>query len=209
MRVLVTSDFHGHLPGTLPETDMLIIAGDVCPSFNPSVQAAWLPEFADWLDAQMAEWIVGVAGNWDHSLAFARLPWEYLDNEAREVGGVKTWGTRECSLTMRENKLAALWRTIPDDTEIVVAHGPAHGLNDLAQGRNLAGSKSLRERLLQLRDLRLIVTGHIHEAYGTDGLIVNGRWVPALNGSWVDERYTPGNPPLMVELDTSREKVSA
>lgn len=49
VRIVATADLHGHLP-RLPEGDLLIIAGDLCPEGDQSQQAQWIDcEFRDWI----------------------------------------------------------------------------------------------------------------------------------------------------------------
>lgn len=225
MRILVTSDFHGFLPPTLPETDLLIIAGDVG-GWDPlgRSEETWLADaFEPWLRRQKAKWIVGIAGNHDFAArrnpqAFRDLPWLYLQDEAAEVGGFRVYGSPwsnpfgSWAFMDTDDRLAKKWAQIPDDTEILIVHGPARGANDEVYRGERVGSVSLRERIRDLPKLQLLVTGHIHEGYGTtylpetfgdalkrkpkDGI----RWVTAINGSYVGSTYQAGNPPIALTL---------
>jgi hypothetical protein len=86
MRIICTADLHGQLPD-IPECDLLLIAGDVCPveDHDPTYQRKWSTKFRLWLaDEQrvQAERIVWIAGNHDFSLElggpgrrfFSRVP---------------------------------------------------------------------------------------------------------------------------------------
>jgi 3',5'-cyclic AMP phosphodiesterase CpdA len=67
-RVVAIADLHGNLPGDLPEGDVLVIAGDVCPIEDHSVefQDRWLKEtFAAWLDSLPHAEVIWIAGNHD------------------------------------------------------------------------------------------------------------------------------------------------
>lgn len=104
MRIFATSDLHGYLP-EIPDCDVLIVAGDVCPDFHTmsfarygtdrnkpvlekgeQQQRHWLDtEFRAWLEALQARGIVvvGIAGN--HDFVFEHpflipegLAWHYL-----------------------------------------------------------------------------------------------------------------------------------
>ena len=65
MKIVAISDLHGQLP-TVPECDLLLIAGDICPVHNHKLfyQDIWLRSvFAAWLRQQRAKRIIGVWGN--------------------------------------------------------------------------------------------------------------------------------------------------
>ena len=66
---------------------------------------------------------------------------------------------------------------------------------DLTEGMVYAGSPSLREQIVQIRP-SLHITGHIHEAYGTDRI---GQTVVG-NASCVNARYELVNKPLLFSL---------
>ena len=76
MRLVLTSDFHGFLPKRVPECDLLLIAGDVCPVWNHDrkFQAFWLRnDFTDWLKEQPATDIIGIGGNHDFVLEVSHV----------------------------------------------------------------------------------------------------------------------------------------
>ena len=96
-----------------------------------------------------------------------------------------------------DEDLARLWAQIPDDTEILLSHGPPKGYLDRTADGIHAGSESLRRRLEQLDRLKLVCCGHIHEAHGQDTLPNGARIV---NASLLNERYEPVFSPVMVDL---------
>lgn len=61
----------------------------------------------------------------------------------------------------------ALYRNIPLDTEILVTHTPAFQVLDLTRKGKHAGCRSLAETVKGLKQCRLHVFGHIHEAHGS------------------------------------------
>ncbi|KZV80741.1 Metallo-dependent phosphatase [Exidia glandulosa HHB12029] len=61
---------------------------------------------------------------------------------------------------------AARYERIPDETEILVTHGPREGVLDATLEGVSAGCGDLRERVGRLGRLRLHVSGHLHEAHG-------------------------------------------
>lgn len=62
-------------------------------------------------------------------------------------------------------ELKAKWDLIPEDTDVLITHGPARGMRDFT-GDEHAGCEELMRRKQQLHGLRLHVCGHIHQAYG-------------------------------------------
>src|SRR5262245_1002245 len=101
MKIVAMSDMHGQLPARVPACDLLLLGGDVTPVEDHSIgfQASWLDrEFRDWLQAQPARKIVGIAGNHDFIFEQApglvpELPWTYLQDSGIEWEGLKIWGT--------------------------------------------------------------------------------------------------------------------
>jgi Icc-related predicted phosphoesterase len=104
----------------------------------------------------------------------------------------------------RGTELRKRWAAIPEDTEILILHGPPYGIGDLAPafpsiGRRTpehVGSRSLRERIEQLPRLRLAVFGHIHSGRGGKQLGT----ATLANVSLVNEGYEPVHPPWTGEL---------
>lgn len=106
MLVAATSDLHGELP-EVPECDLLLVAGDVCPADDHSLerQADFIThEFAEWAERAPAKRAAWVAGNHDHLLYRLRpgardellrcMPpwWAYLQDGAAELCGLKVYG---------------------------------------------------------------------------------------------------------------------
>ena len=223
MRVVCVSDLHGQLP-RIPDCDLLLVGGDLCPidfeSRHGDHQAAfqqrlWLETvFAGWLREAPADRIVGVAGNHDFAAAASEasmraLPWTYLLDESAEVGGVNIWGSPYSNFLPgwvfmeQDDELAARWAGIPENTNILLVHGPASGYLDQTLSGAHVGSASLRERLQRLPELRLFVCGHIHEGYTEEafGYSQQGRPVRVVNASHVNfPGYEPVNPPIVVDL---------
>lgn len=223
MRVIATSDFHGTLP-TIPECDLLLIGGDVCPVWDHKLQfqREWLDTtFRDWLKSVPAKNIVGIAGNHDFyaqdrkgDTLLRSLPWTYLKNETVEVAGLKIFGSPysnkfgSWAFMKKDLDLAAIWDTIPRDVDIILVHGPPWGFGDEVIGFSATkrgmvepehvGSTSLANQLFYdvWDNLKLVVFGHIHEGYGEYGM----KNIKMLNVSLMDDLYKPVNPPMEVQL---------
>lgn len=94
-------------------------------------------------------------------------------------------------------ELWAKWDQIPNDTDILITHGPPHGHLDAPGGRHIhVGCELLRDRVEALRP-KIHVFGHIH---GGAGYYFNGH-THFINASVLDERYTYANLPLTFEWD--------
>ncbi len=159
----------------------------------------------------------------------AQLPGVYLDNAditvpIDECTSLKIWGSPMSNTFGRwafmasENILAEVWRSIPRDTDIILTHGPPWGLGDLVPayswsahkrgwitprtgGGDHVGSSSLTNQLSYDRwpNLKLLVTGHIHEAFGKYELNGFDIW----NAAHVTAdypNYKPVNPPVEITL---------
>lgn len=205
MKILAISDTHGNLP-EIPKCDLLIIAGDVCPmySHNTADQFQWLDtNFRNWLVEQnkVVDQIVGIAGN--HDFVFEdrdvidglRLPWVYLQDKSFTYEGVKLYGLpwvpklKKWAFYGDDARLHDRYEAIPDDTDIIVSHGPPLGIRDQCppghgdDGR--AGSEAAHAALYRVKP-RAFICGHIHEAFGKD---IHRSGSPVYNVAWVDEFY--------------------
>lgn len=65
----------------------------------------------------------------------------------------------------RGEELRKTWAQIPEDTEILVTHGPPTGFLSMAYGEDI-GDAQLRNRIEILPKLELHVFGHTHDCYG-------------------------------------------
>jgi len=201
--ILCLSDLHGHLPQDLPETDLAIIAGDICP---PQNQAEWLNQnFLPWLITLSAKETVFIAGN--HDIVFedylrhpnievknflASYPNNtyYLLDNGLELLGYKIWGSPwqlrflNWAFNLSEKQIADKAKLIPGDTDILVLHGPPYGILDTNNKQEHLGSKSYMNRIFEINP-KLVVFGHIHESYGVKK-VNNTLFV---NASYLDIMY--------------------
>lgn len=217
IKIIALSDLHGILPPpqTIPKCDLLLIGGDICKHHNVIDQHWWLAQvFKKWLENVPADKIIGVAGNhdfiWEKSPHLVpKLPWIYLQDEIYEYEGWKIFGSpwqlRFCdwAFNLDEPDLAKKWEKIPEDTDILLLHGPPLGFGDMVlhpKWTNV-GSPSLTEKIRQIKP-KLVVFGHIHPAFG---LYQCGRSALA-NVSIVNEQYQWTNLPTEFELDTESKK---
>ncbi len=217
-RIVCLSDTHGlHDALAVPEGDVLIHAGDL----SMRGREAEVRAFAAWLAELPHPDKVVIAGN--HDWLFERDPVRareflgdvtYLRDGGAEVAGVRVWGSPwqpwfyDWAFNLpRGAALREKWDLIPDDTDVLVTHGPPFGFLDGAarpahgwsEAEGVAvehvGCEELRVALDRVRP-KLHVFGHIHEGYGQARLAET----TLINASTCDEDYRPVNPPVVVDL---------
>jgi Icc-related predicted phosphoesterase len=209
------SDTHNsHGKFTLLGGDILIHSGD-------ATGHGKLPEtikFLDWLEDQDYSHIIFVPGN--HDMIFENnepLMREeclkrniiLLIDQGIEIEGIKIWGSpvqpwfyNWAFNRQRGEPIKRHWDLIPEDTQILITHGPAHGILDYVprNGGSMehVGCADLLAKIYQTK-IKLHVFGHIHYAAGVKYL--DGRTF--VNAAALSEAYTPtqGNPKRIVIED--------
>lgn len=208
MRLICISDTHNqHARLRIPDGDVLIHAGDMCRHGDMQEVAA----FGAWFGSLPHKHKIVIAGN--HDFAFQRqdalarkfLPDGvcYLRDSGTEIEGVKFYGSPWqpwfCNWAFnlpRGPELAEKWSRIPNDTDVLITHGPPADILDAMETGEHLGCKDLYERVKAL-NLKLHVFGHIHEAYGQEQ-IADTLFV---NACVCDENYRLINAPVVVDLD--------
>lgn len=197
LKIDVISDTHTqHGKIELPGGDILIHAGDI--SYRGTIQEIY--PFLEWFAAQPYKHLVLVPGNhdWGFEKAFGVFADEckrknitLLSDSGIEVEGVKIWGSpiqpEFCNWAFnrqRGEEIRRHWDLIPEDTEILVTHGPPMGILDKTFHNEEVGCLDLYHRIIQTK-MKLHVFGHIHEAFGHR--YIDGRTY--INASSVDGRY--------------------
>lgn len=215
-KVVAVSDLHGRRP-TIPECDLLLIAGDVCPDHchAPHYQKSWLDlEFREWLEAQPAGHRVMTWGNHDivaqdpaHKVR--RLPCHVLVDESVTIDGLKIYGMpwqrsfgTGWAFNLDSPELDEKAAAIPEDTDIIISHGPPHGYGDAAPRGfgewERTGSLGLLYRIVQIKP-KLVVFGHIHEGRGVYRLDETDECI-LVNASLLGPGNKPMYEPIVIEL---------
>lgn len=205
MRLVLISDTHRrHARLALPEGDVLIHAGD----FSSSGGAAELADFDGWLARQPHRHKVVIAGN--HDRLFERDPAAarallqhatYLEDSGVTLEGLRLWGSPWQPRFMnwafnleRGAPLRAKWAAIPDALDVLITHGPPHGVLDRTWDGRSVGCEELAPIVAQRRP-RLHVFGHIHEAHGR----VERDGTTYVNAAICDGHDRPTWPPVVVD----------
>ena len=134
----------------------------------------------------------------------------YLENSDITIDGLKIWGSPITpafgfgwAFNAYRHEINQYWQTIPNDTDIVITHGPIFGYCDRTQHGGLnVGCEELYHRLNEIKP-KLHFSGHIHEAYGfrqTD-------WGFAFNSCSCNLRYEAINPPMTFDYNFSTNEI--
>lgn len=213
------SDLHGRLP-KLAGGDLLLVCGDLT-ARDTSQQHG---DFKLWLYKQNYRKKIVIAGN--HDGHFVGLPADkfifssydeitkeqnsyadYLFDSGTEFEGLKIWGSPWTPTFLnwhfmkdRGDPIKEKWDLIPEDTDILITHGPPFGVQDFVDKRTgCQGCEMLRDAILRIMP-RLHVFGHIHESPGVCAF--NG--ILCVNASIMDEHYRPKNKPIRIEYDGTK-----
>jgi Icc-related predicted phosphoesterase len=136
----------------------------------------------------------------------------YLNDSSIELMGVKFWGSpitpwfHDWAFNrFRGPDIQKHWDNIPNDTDVLLVHGPPYGLGDLLAPKFRrydedpnVGCQNLLAKVLEVNP-KICAYGHIHEGYGTyqhndvDTIFVNC--------SVLDENYQPINKPIILEVE--------
>jgi len=179
-----THTYHGLLE--IPkEIDIAIFSGDCSNPRDKYQNEQEVLNFLMWFGMNVkARYKIFVAGNHDVSIQAGFIAKEkfeeygiiYLENNYTIIPNgfepIKIWGSpftptfgEGWAFNKRRDKLHDVWKHIPDDTNIVVVHGPPKGIFDLSYSREnvleFCGDEALRKRMYLLNP-KLCLFGHIH-----------------------------------------------
>lgn len=181
MKLSLLSDTHGyHARCRVPDGDLLIFAGDYTGPANGTRRQTYA--FAKWLGSHPHKHKIAIAGNHDRFAErqpdktreiFASYGVTYLCDESVTISGVKVYGSPwtprfydwHFMLPRGGDALRAKWDAIPEDTDVLVTHGPPFGVLDWNNLGESCGCELLLDRVREVRP-RLHVFGHIHEGRG-------------------------------------------
>lgn len=182
------------------------------------------------LEKELVEDIVWIPGNHDMSLEKGHIAHEnvmalfkdqphihLLNHEYKEVQELRIFGSpwtpwfydwafnyynpqypHEAANGVKGEEL---WAKIPENTQILLTHGPPNGILDVVVRNNThVGCPALMNKIIELdkKDLRFHLFGHIHETYGRSRV---GN-IHFLNSSIMTVHYIPKNKPQDFEIWT-------
>ena len=207
MKLVVLSDTHNYNLSKLniPDGDVLIHCGDATGTghFNE-----WLNFTKQWNKLPHKHKIY-IPGNHDFFKQLEQVIKGLFENthilidEQVVINGVKFYGTPWCpkfgnwAWMTSEIDLYERFKRIPEDTNVLITHGPPYGILDKNIDGKICGSYALKKIIDELPNLRYNLFGHIHESYGSteiDSIIF-------YNASIMNEKYKPINKPWIINYE--------
>lgn len=191
MKILHISDTHGFheiFPNErFNDIDVVIHSGDCSNYRDPYRNEPEVRKFIAWYSSIPVKHKIYVAGNHDTSIErrmvtpadFAQAGIIYLENASTTIDGIKFWGSPHTptfgnwAFMKKREKINIVWQNIPDDTDVLIVHGPPKGVRDLSFDKDgnleMCGCSALMKRCYTLRNsLKLVAFGHIHNMDGVD-----------------------------------------
>lgn len=222
MKIVFVSDTHlthdkEHFPNVtfpeIPPGDMIIHAGDA--TFIGDIEQ--MQCFIEWYGSLPHKHKVYCAGN--HEVGLERDPVvrqyalnlmaangiDYVENSSIVVDGLKIYGSPctpffyDWAFVHKGEAIKPFWDAIPNDTDILVTHGPPLSVGDIV-GRNgglNVGCPYLLDAVRRVEPL-IHVFGHVHGGRGVYKL--PGLKTTFINAAICDEHYRPNNLPFSIEL---------
>lgn len=221
MKIDLISDTHSkHKEFDLKGGDILIHSGDA----TIRGRSREIHAFLTWFSKQPYTHKIFVPGNHDAGFETetamyrgdcANLGITLLIDQAIVIDGVKIYGSPYTPtfsnwyfMRDRGEALKQHWDAIPDDTQVLITHGPAYQIKDWVKNRSSpegenVGCVDLRARIEQLVDLRLHVFGHIHDQAGTRTI---GKYIAA-NAALLNDEYKNAYTPITISVDNGEYAV--
>jgi Icc-related predicted phosphoesterase len=218
-------------PLDLPGGDILIHAGDF---MNSGYEFTEAHDFFEWFDAiNNYDTKIFIAGNHDRRMEYdsefmkgqltGHKTIEYLQDEECVLyfdghngdmpeENVRIYGSPwqpeffnwAFNLPRHGEEMKARWDAIPDNTDILITHGPAYGHLDFVRYNGInVGCEMLRHRINEIRP-KIHVCGHIHQGYG---YYFDGH-THFFNASVLDEQYKYANLPFNFEWDNITNEIN-
>lgn len=226
MKIVCISDTHCQLNKIyLPEGDMIIHAGDALSHGTYSELVTFLNRY----EKTDYKHKIYIPGNHDRisEINEELVKQEcvdrdiiYLNDLGITIEGIKFWGSGvtprfhdwawnrdsgEKGTSKHEdhpsyNPIDPHWDKIPDDVDVLITHGPPHGILDISvYSGDLCGCEKLLEVVNRVKP-RYHIFGHIHHYHGTKTIDDT----TFINASICTESYRPTNKPFVIEIEEKK-----
>lgn len=232
-RITLISDTHTkhwELDGDLPGGDILIHSGDI---MNSGRNPEDIKDFCKWFDGQNYNSKIFIAGNHDRMfedfperameivnsyklITYLQDSWIKLgdDGQFNDETMVKIYGSPwqpwfydwAFNLPKGGPGLMSKWEAIPEDTDILITHGPPQDHLDVSgppYNEGHLGCALLREKV-DAQPPKIHVFGHIHGSYGYK--FHNGTHF--FNASILNERYDYVNKPVTFDWNPETNEIT-
>jgi Icc-related predicted phosphoesterase len=214
MKLVFISDTHCQLDKiTVPDGDVLIHCGDALSSGSESEFKEFIKQFKKLPHKHK----IYVPGNHDRytelseqnakDIIFDNDLIMLIDQEI-VIDGVKFYGSpvtprfghnwawnRDISINGKQ-PISDHWDLIPEDTDVLITHGPPHGIMDISvyQG-NKCGCPHLLEAVYKVKP-KIHAFGHIHNWHGVK--VYDD--ITFINASNCTEQYKPDFKPIVIDI---------
>ena len=214
-KIVCLSDTHNnHEFINVPDGDVLIHAGDATNRGTIEEIIAFnrwftkLPHRHKIFVAGNHDWLFETSNRLARTLLDASI--HYLQDSFVEIEGLKIYGSPWqprffdwAFNLMRGAEIGEKWKLIPEDTDVLITHGPPHGILDEVPRRYFVENTGCEELMKRVKVVRpkLHVFGHIHCGYGATEKF----GVRFINASNCDEEYNPTNAPIVFDFKLSQK----
>lgn len=233
MKIVCLSDTHGLLPELdLDRIDLVLHAGDYTLHNKHDIQGQ-----LDYFENQFCPWVRRIASqtqfyyiNGNHEVFAEKLNINTDYNDVTQKHCIDNSSVFLCDYNIKiygnpytptfynwafnlpdmPDGLGKKFKYIPDSIDILVSHGPPHGVMDYVPGRLVldrntgevveipacnAGSHELAKAITRVKP-RLVVCGHLHSNFG----VVKKEGVTYVGCSLMDENYQSNRFPIIIDL---------
>jgi len=217
MKITFISDTYGkhaELTDKLPGGDVLIHSGDFMRGGYEEGEAI---DFFDWLEHDVTgyKYKIFIAGN--HDRLFENEPEQaiklkdayapstiYLQDSSFKIEGIKFYGSPwtpafnnwAFNVERDSDAIEEKWNQIPDDTDVLITHGPPLGILDYTPYGGDVGCERMISKVLEVQPL-IHVFGHVHSSYGHK----YNETTDFINASNLNDNYKLVNEPVNIILD--------
>lgn len=188
MKIWHFSDTHGNHRSLQPlnKVDVAIFSGDAGTYRDKFKNEAHVRDFIEWFGALNIPIKIMIAGNHDSSIEHTVVAKAdireagiyYLENENIVIDGYNIWGSPytptfgDWSFMKSRNKIHQVWDMIPDNTDVLVTHGPPKGILDITENPDrtleMCGCANLYKQVTQRIKPKYHLFGHIHDRYRSE-----------------------------------------
>ena len=164
------------------DIDIVVHSGDFSNHKDSKINKLEVQLFLEWFSALDIKNKILVAGNHDVSIYRGLIKREYienlgisyLENSSINICGFKFWGSpytptfgNGWAWNKPRNSINKIWNKIPEDTDILVTHGPPKGILDLTVNKSgrleSCGCASLKSKISKIRPA-ICMFGHVHNS---------------------------------------------